>query len=125
MILHDRYLALVIADAAGHGVAAAMLAVLFKLRLKYNDRGGDILQPGEAMARLNERLFDMLSRPGSFITAAYALIDLQRGEGKFAAAGHTPFHQLHRRQSRRTHSVTTSLAAAFPSMAAAALVSLS
>ncbi|TXS91948.1 SpoIIE family protein phosphatase [Parahaliea maris] len=90
VVLDDHLLGLVIADAAGHGVAAAMLSVLFKLRLKQRDRTGQVLQPGEVLRRLNYSLYDMLSASGAFITAAYILLDLRSGEGHIALAGHPP-----------------------------------
>lgn len=90
VVLDEQHLGLVIADAAGHGVAAAMLSVLFKLRLKQRDRLGQVLQPGEVLQRLNDSLYDMLSASGAFITAAYILLDLHTGEGQIALAGHPP-----------------------------------
>jgi anti-anti-sigma regulatory factor len=90
VILDNEHLGLVIADAAGHGVAAAMLSVLFKLRLKQVDRDGRALLPHQVLKRLNQRLFETLSAPGAFITAAYILLDLKTGKGRLASAGHPP-----------------------------------
>ncbi|MEP4145995.1 MAG: SpoIIE family protein phosphatase [Halioglobus sp.] len=90
VMLDERHLGLVIADAAGHGVAAAMLSVLFKLRLKQLDGEGAVLMPNQVLERLNSRLYDMLSAPGAFITAVYVLLDLGSGRGWLASAGHTP-----------------------------------
>lgn len=90
VLLDDGHLGLVIADAAGHGVAAAMLSVLFKLRLKQFGSTGRMLQPQEVLQRLNHRLYDMLSASGAFITAAYILLDLRTGDGQIALAGHPP-----------------------------------
>lgn len=90
VVLDEGHLGLVIADAAGHGVAAAMLSVLFKLRLKQFGNTGRMLQPQEVLQRLNHRLYDMLSASGAFITAAYILLDLRTGEGQIALAGHPP-----------------------------------
>lgn len=90
VLLDDRHLGLVIADAAGHGVAAAMLSVLFKLRLKQVDSDGKALLPHDVLRRLNRRLFDTLSAPGAFITAVYILVDLGSGRARLASAGHPP-----------------------------------
>ena len=90
VMLDEKHLGLVIADAAGHGVAAAMLSVLFKLRLKQLDRHEKVLMPNQVLERLNSRLYDMLSAPGAFITAVYVLLDLHSGRGWLASAGHTP-----------------------------------
>jgi serine phosphatase RsbU (regulator of sigma subunit)/ABC-type transporter Mla MlaB component len=90
VVLDEDHLGLVIADAAGHGVAAAMLSVLFKLRLKQIDSDGRALRPHQVLERLNGRLFDTLSAPGAFITAVYILLDLRTGSGRLASAGHPP-----------------------------------
>jgi sigma-B regulation protein RsbU (phosphoserine phosphatase) len=90
VVLGEKHLGLVIADAAGHGVAAAMLSVLFKLRLKQVDRVGNVLQPHQVLQRLNSRLYEMLSAPGAFITAVYILLDLRTGHAQLASAGHPP-----------------------------------
>ena len=90
VVLDEEHLGLVIADAAGHGVAAAMLSVLFKLRLKQVDNEGNALLPHQVLERLNRRLYKMLSAPGAFITAVYILLDLRTGHAQLASAGHTP-----------------------------------
>jgi serine phosphatase RsbU (regulator of sigma subunit)/ABC-type transporter Mla MlaB component len=90
VMLNDDHLGIVIADAAGHGVAAAMLSVLFKLRFRQINRPDTALAPADVLARLNAGLFDMLSTPGAFITAAYVLLDLKTGCARIASAGHPP-----------------------------------
>jgi serine phosphatase RsbU (regulator of sigma subunit)/anti-anti-sigma regulatory factor len=90
VVIDNQHLGLVIADAAGHGVAAAMLSVLFKLRLKQVDSLGQLLKPEKVLQRLNDRLFDMLSAPGAFITAVYMLVDLRTGRARLSSAGHPP-----------------------------------
>lgn len=87
----ERYIALVIADAAGHGVSAAMLSVLFKHRLRLIDEtSGNPYQPGEALARINGLLLKDVSAPGVFVTAAFCLLDIQERELTVASAGHPP-----------------------------------
>jgi len=89
-VLDDGRIALYVADAAGHGVAAAMLSVLFKQRLVLCDEGGAALDPPEVLRRVNGRLaHDVLSQ-GLFLTAGYALLDPENGELRVASAGHTP-----------------------------------
>jgi len=90
-LIGDHHLALVIADAAGHGVSAAMLAVLFKHRLRLqHDRTGAPYSPAEALQRMNSALMTALSVPGAFVTAAVGLLNLKTGELCLASAGHTP-----------------------------------
>jgi serine phosphatase RsbU (regulator of sigma subunit)/ABC-type transporter Mla MlaB component len=90
-LIGDHHLALVIADAAGHGVSAAMLAVLFKHRLRLQHDGtGSPYSPAEALQRMNTALMTDLSVPGAFVTAAVGLLNLSTGELCLASAGHTP-----------------------------------
>ena len=88
--LDGDHLGIVIADAAGHGVAAAMLSVLFKLRFQQISQPGTVLAPAQVLRRLNDGLYDMLTAPGAFVTATYALIDLRSGQVRIASAGHPP-----------------------------------
>lgn len=88
--LGESHLALYIADAAGHGVAAAMLAVLFKHRLALLDASGRPRPPAEVLAEVNESLRTECRAPGLFVTAAYCLLDLASRELTVASAGHPP-----------------------------------
>ncbi|MFV8817756.1 SpoIIE family protein phosphatase [Haliea sp. E17] len=90
IVLNRDYLGLVIADASGHGVAAAMLSVLFKLRLSFFDRDANLLMPNQVLENLNRRLIATVSAPGTFITAAYVMVNRHTGELRMASAGHTP-----------------------------------
>ncbi len=89
--LDEHRLVLLVADAAGHGVSAAMLAVLFRNRLPLLDPDGhDALRPGEALQVANRALSSTLAAPGLFLTAACCLVDLERREVCVASAGHPP-----------------------------------
>jgi PAS domain S-box-containing protein len=88
--LDDGQVALYVADAMGHGVAAAMLSVLFKQRLEMCDQAGDALGPADVLTRVNKRLCTDTSTPGMFLTAAYVLINKKTLELRAASAGHTP-----------------------------------
>ena len=90
ILLDQKHVGLVIADAAGHGVAAAMLSVLFKLRLNFSDKEGHVLTPSQVLMNLNRRLQETISAPGAFITAAYVVLDRQTGLARIASAGHPP-----------------------------------
>ena len=87
--LDERHLALVIGDAAGHGLAAAMLAVLFHTRLPLRDREGGPRSPAEALSLVNRSLCEFAA-PGLFLTAACAVLDIRSGALSVASAGHTP-----------------------------------
>lgn len=94
-VLEDGRLALYVADAAGHGVAAAMLSVLFKQRLRIQDSAGDALAPAEVLRRVNRQLADDEASHGLFLTVGYVLYDPRTREVRAASAGHTPM-LLHR-----------------------------
>jgi serine phosphatase RsbU (regulator of sigma subunit) len=89
--LDHRNVGVVIADAAGHGVAAAMLSVLFKHRLKMCDEEtGRPMPPRRVLEELNRNLREQVSGPGIFITAIYGLLDTRSGRMQVASAGHPP-----------------------------------
>ncbi len=89
--LGEDHLGIVVADAAGHGVAAAMLSVLLKHRLTVWDHKGHVpLEPREVLRRANAALHPYTTHSGSFVTAAYLLLDRRSGEATLAAAGHPP-----------------------------------
>ena len=87
----DRHLAVVVADASGHGVSAAMLSVLFKNHMDLQDAETGIpYQPGWALARINASLRANPPAPGVFVTAAYCLLDTQQHTLTVGSAGHPP-----------------------------------
>ena len=88
--IDDRYLVLVIADASGHGVSAAMLSVLFKHRLAFVDALGKPLSPSEALRQVNRSLLAGPTTPGMFVTCIYCLLDIERRTAVVASAGHCP-----------------------------------
>ncbi len=95
-----RHLVFYVADAAGNGVSAAMLAVLFKHRLHLiNEQTGEPTAPAEVLDRVNRALKAECSGPGLFITAAFGVLDLESRELTIASAGHTPL-LLHRAEGK-------------------------
>ncbi len=92
--LSEDRIAFVIADAAGHGVSAAMVALLFLHQLRAVD-SQVALDPGATLARINAALHADLSSPGLFVTATYAVLRVSTRELTIASAGHTPLLWLH------------------------------
>jgi serine phosphatase RsbU (regulator of sigma subunit)/anti-anti-sigma regulatory factor len=89
--LDERNVALLIADAAGHGLAAAMLAVLFRSRLPFRDPdSGEPRRPGELLRAANDALCRAFPVPSLFLTAAYCLLDTETRSLCVASAGHPP-----------------------------------
>lgn len=92
-----KHLLLYVADAAGHGVSAAMLAVLFKHRLHLIDEKTlEPTEPAEILRRVNQSLFAECTGPGLFVSAIMGVLDMESGELRLASAGHPPA-LLHRR----------------------------
>ena len=104
VVVDDRYLVLVIADAAGHGVSAAMISMLFKNRLKVTGDDGRPFRPSEALGRLNAAMQHDKPAPGVFVTALFCLYDMEEKLLLMASAGHPPLIWL--RADGRTELVT-------------------
>lgn len=86
-----NHAALVVADAAGHGLSAAMLAVIFLQELTVADpETRRALEPSDVLQRVNRALSEDLAAPSLFITAVYALLNTRSGVLRVASAGHTP-----------------------------------
>jgi sigma-B regulation protein RsbU (phosphoserine phosphatase) len=89
--LDEHRLGVCVADAAGHGVAAAMLAVIFKSRLSLKDPDtGQPLSPAVVLGELNRQLVDECRTPRMFVSACYGIFDIRTGQLAFASAGHPP-----------------------------------
>ena len=89
--LSNRYLVTYVADAAGHGISAAVLAVLFRHRVPViADIEQTPSEPAEALRAVNNALLAECSAPGLFVTAAYCLLDTHTGLLKIGSAGHPP-----------------------------------
>lgn len=85
-----RYIQGYVADAAGHGVSAAMLAVLFKHRLHMVDEMGRPTAPADVLKMVNRDLIGECRAPGLFVTACYFVLDLEESQITIASAGHPP-----------------------------------
>jgi len=83
--LDNRYVAMVLADASGHGVAAAMLAAMFKMTLhKYS---AEILNPAIVLNKMNKDFCSVL-QTGEFFSAFLSIFDRQENILRYANAGH-------------------------------------
>jgi sigma-B regulation protein RsbU (phosphoserine phosphatase) len=90
-MLDENRVGFFLADAAGHGVPAAMLTLYIARALPKTERRDGklrVIPPGEALCRLNH---DFATRPGvadRFATAVYGVYDLRTRELTVAGAGH-------------------------------------
>ena len=91
MRLADGRVGFYVADATGHGVASAMLSVLFHRKLTLRERTtGKPLEPAQVLTTTNAALCAEHIAPGLFLTVAYGLLDLETGDVSLALAGHPP-----------------------------------
>jgi serine phosphatase RsbU (regulator of sigma subunit) len=83
--LEDGRLGLVVGDATGHGVPAALVMSTTCGMLRAVALSVD--SPGEVLARVNEALSARIP-PSMFVTCFYAILDLKSGGLRYANAGH-------------------------------------
>lgn len=96
--LDEAHVGFYMADAVGHGMPAALLTMFIKNALvtkQITVDGYRLLQPGEALVRLNDTLVDQNLTQATFATAVYGTINTQTLMCSFARAGH-PFPLLMR-----------------------------
>ncbi len=92
--LDEDHVGFFIADAVGHGVPAALLTMFIKrsLQTKKIDetapRGYRILEPSEALGRLNHDLVESQGGQVRFATACYGVINCKTRQICVARAGH-------------------------------------
>jgi serine phosphatase RsbU (regulator of sigma subunit) len=84
--LEDGRLGLIVGDATGHGVPAALVMANTQSVLRAGaQRGG--YAPGQALAEANEVLFTYIP-PNMFVTCFYGVLDPESGRLVYANAGH-------------------------------------
>jgi sigma-B regulation protein RsbU (phosphoserine phosphatase) len=85
----DRYL-LLVGDAAGHGIRAALLSGMLKMILREyaTVENGDIGEPTKVLERLNRGMHEFLPSDSGMIAAcSVAVVDLARQQVRIANAG--------------------------------------
>lgn len=91
--LMREYLDIVVADVAGHSVGSALIMAEARSSLKAEARrpnNGVDHGPGQALAELNDLLFEDLNRAETFISMFYMRYNPQTRQLRFASAGHNP-----------------------------------
>lgn len=99
--IDEDHVGIFLADAVGHGLPAAILAMGLARRLEVRDDRQRPLSPSEVLRRLNAALVELRTDLIWFATAVYALYDLRTGEVRLASAGH-PAAVLLRRDGEAT-----------------------
>ncbi|MCE9533688.1 MAG: SpoIIE family protein phosphatase [Planctomycetes bacterium] len=85
----DEHLGILIADASGHGIPAAMVAIM--ARFAFVEIASRTRSPSEVLASLNNRLQDLTDE--RFVTAFYGVFNRRTRKLTYANAGHPfPFH---------------------------------
>jgi two-component system sensor histidine kinase ChiS len=84
----DKKTGVFIADVTGHGVPAALISTMVKVA--FTMCGEKFTTPADLLSAINKTLFNHLS--GRFITAFYALIDLEAMTVTFSNAAHWPMY---------------------------------
>jgi serine phosphatase RsbU (regulator of sigma subunit) len=82
----DRYMGILIADASGHSIAAAMVAIM--ARFAFAEVVRQTIRPAEVLRFMNRRLQGLTDE--RFVTAFYGVLDRQTREFRYANAGHPP-----------------------------------
>lgn len=91
--LDEHHTGFFLADAVGHGVPAALMTMVISQGLHKTEGKGDalrIVEPAEALRRLNLTMTKNASEQARFATAAYAIHDKRNNTITVAGAGHPP-----------------------------------
>jgi predicted ester cyclase len=83
--LEDGRLGLVLGDATGHGMPAALVMATTRGMLRAVVQS--LESPGEVLARVNEALVADIP-PSTFVTCFYGVLDPESGRHRYANAGH-------------------------------------
>jgi phosphoserine phosphatase RsbU/P len=79
-----EHLGILIADASGHSVAAAMVAVM--ARFAFGEVANDTISPGQVLSEMNRRLMDVAEE--RFVTAFYGVLNRRTRVFRYSNAGH-------------------------------------
>ena len=118
--LDEHHVGILIADAVGHGVPAALMTVFMKKALCTKEIGPRfaggfrITPPAETLARLNQDMIDHQAGKVRTATAWYGVVDTRDMTLRYARAGHPYPLLLHADGSSRFLEVEGSLLAVFP-----------
>jgi serine phosphatase RsbU (regulator of sigma subunit)/predicted ester cyclase len=85
--LEDGRLGLVVGDATGKGVPAALVMASARSMLRAIAQALGSTSPGDVLGRVNDALFTDIP-PNMFVTCFYAILDPKRASLSYANAGH-------------------------------------
>jgi serine phosphatase RsbU (regulator of sigma subunit)/CBS domain-containing protein len=82
----ENHLGILIADASGHSIPAAMVAIM--ARFAFAAVAKNTVKPSEVLSVMNRRLQGLTGE--RFVTAFYGVLDRKNRELRYANAGHPP-----------------------------------
>lgn len=86
VVIDEKRLGVLVADVSGHGMPAALIASMLKVAFAaQSEHAGD---PASVLSGLNQALCGKFK--DHYVTAVYALIDVERRCVRYAGAGHPP-----------------------------------
>jgi sigma-B regulation protein RsbU (phosphoserine phosphatase) len=97
--MFEDQIGIVVADAAGKGIPAALLAAFLRASLRSASRTG--YAPHIAMNKVNDLLWES-TEENQFVTAIYGILDAQNKTFVFSNAGHNPPLMISRSGETRT-----------------------
>lgn len=92
------HIGILIADASGHGIAAAMVAIMS--RIAFTEASGQTIRPGEILTVMNQRLQGLADE--RFVTAFYGVLNRRTKVLTYATAGH-PYPFRYSARDRTVH----------------------
>ena len=97
-VIHPDSISILVADVAGHGIPAALVASMVKIAVTTQSGSGG--EPGKVIAALNSIL--CRDARGQYATAVYVYLDEANRVGRYSVAGHPP-PLLWRRSTQTLH----------------------
>ncbi|MFO0830154.1 MAG: PP2C family protein-serine/threonine phosphatase [Phycisphaerales bacterium] len=91
--LDEYHVGVFLADAVGHGMPAALMAMQLCRTLHtrdHHDRFDRVVPPAEALSRLNALMADRQGRVGRYASAIYAVVNCRDRVARVASAGAPP-----------------------------------
>jgi phosphoserine phosphatase RsbU/P len=82
----EKRLGILVADVSGHGMPAALISSMLKIALAAQST--QARDPAAVLSGLNQALCGKFQ--GHYVTAAYALVDMEKRTIRYAGAGHPP-----------------------------------
>lgn len=86
LVVDEKRLGILVADVSGHGMPAALISSMLKIALAA--QSAQARDPAGVLSGLNQALCGKFQ--GHYVTAAYALVDIERKSIRYAGAGHPP-----------------------------------